>query len=127
MNYIKKKLNLPFEKAINKLTVALLEEKFGIISEINMKEIFKKKINADFRNYKILGACNPDFAYKALLLEDKIGMLLPCNIIVQEQGEELVEISVLEPLYTMADIDNIKLKVLAFEIGEKLKKVLTNL
>ncbi|MBS1493384.1 MAG: DUF302 domain-containing protein [Bacteroidetes bacterium] len=125
--YLTRKTNLNFDDAINKMTSALTEEGFGIISEIDVKDTFKKKIDVDFRNYKIFGACNPCFAHKAILLEDKIGTLLPCNLIVQEQEDGVTEVSVINPLETMAGIDNIKLKVLAYEIGERLKKVLNNI
>lgn len=128
MNYYwTKKTNLSFEEAIDKMSSALKEEGFGIISEIDVKDTLKKKIDVDFRNYKIFGACNPEFAHKAILLEDKIGTLLPCNFIVQEQEEGETEISAVNPLETMSGIDNIKLKVLAFEVGERLKKVLNNI
>lgn len=125
--YLTKKTNLSFDDAISKMTSALSEEGFGIISEIDVKETLKKKIDVDFRNYKIFGACNPGFAHKAILLEDKIGTLLPCNFIVQEQAEGETEISAINPLETMSGIDNIKLKVLAYEVGERLKKVLKNI
>jgi len=125
--YLTRKTNLNFDDAINKMTSALTEEGFGIISEIDVKETLKKKIDVDFRNYKIFGACNPEFAHKAILLEDKIGTLLPCNFIVQEQAEGETEISAVNPLETMSGIDNIKLKVLAYEVGERLKKVLNNI
>jgi uncharacterized protein (DUF302 family) len=125
--YWTQKTKLSFGEAINKMTDALGKEGFGIISEIDVKETFKKKINVDFRNYKIFGACNPDFAYKAITLENKIGTLLPCNFIVQEHDNGTVEVSAINPLETMSGIDNIKLKVLAYEVGEKLKKVLKNI
>lgn len=125
--YLTKKTNLSFDDAIAKMTSALTEEGFGIISEIDVKETLKKKIDVDFRNYKIFGACNPGFAHKAILLEDKIGTLLPCNFIVQEQAEGVIEVSAINPLETMAGIDNIKLKVLAYEVGERLKRVLNNI
>lgn len=125
--YLTKKTTLSFDDAVDKMTSALNEEGFGIISEIDMKDTFKKKIDVDFRNYKIFGACNPCFAHKAILLEDKVGTLLPCNLIVQEQANGETEVSAINPLETMAGIDNIKLKVLAYEVGERLKKVLNNI
>ncbi|MBN8571755.1 MAG: DUF302 domain-containing protein [Ignavibacteria bacterium] len=125
--YLTRKTGLSFDDAIAKMTSALTQEGFGIISEIDVKETFKKKIDVDFRNYKIFGACNPEFAHKAILLEDKIGTLLPCNFIVQEQEEGETEISAVNPLETMSGIDNIKLKVLAYEVGERLKRVLNNI
>ncbi len=125
--YLTRKTGLSFDDAITKMTSALTKEGFGIISEIDVKDTFKKKIDVDFRNYKIFGACNPEFAHKAILLEDKIGTLLPCNFIVQEQEEGETEISAVNPLETMSGIDNIKLKVLAYEVGERLKRVLNNI
>jgi len=125
--YFTKKTSLSFDDAITKMTSALTEEGFGIISEIDVKDTLKKKIDVDFRNYKIFGACNPVFAHKAILLEDKIGTLLPCNFIVQEQGDGSTEVSAINPLETMAGIDNIKLKVLAYEVGERLKRILNNI
>ncbi len=125
--YLTTKTKLSFGDAINKLTSALKDEGFGIISEIDVKETFKEKINIDFRDYKIFGACNPDFAHKAILLEDKIGTLLPCNIVVQEMPDGEIEVSAVNPLGTMSGIDNIKFKVLAYEVGERLKKVLNNI
>ena len=118
---------MPFDETVARMTNALSDEGFGIISEIDVKDTFKKKIDVDFRNYKIFGACNPGFAHKAILLEDKVGTLLPCNIIVQEEPDGDVEVSAINPLETMAGIDNIKLKILAYEVGEKLKKVLNNI
>lgn len=125
--YTSKKTGLSFQKVTEKMISALSEEGFGVVSEIDMKETLKKKINVDLRDYKIFGTCNPDFAYKAIMLEDKIGTLLPCNIVVQEMTDGGIEISAVNPLETMAGVDNIKLKVLAYEVGERLKKVLNNI
>ncbi|MBX7044768.1 MAG: DUF302 domain-containing protein [Ignavibacteria bacterium] len=125
--YFTKRSKLPFDETVARMTNALSDEGFGIISEIDVKDTFKKKIDVDFRKYKIFGACNPGFAHKAILLEDKVGTLLPCNIIVQEEPDGDVEVSAINPLETMAGIDNIKLKILAYEVGEKLKKVLNNI
>lgn len=125
--YLTKRTNLSFQAAIDRMTSALSEEGFGIISEIDIKDTLKKKINVDFRNYKIFGACNPGYAHKAIQIEDKIGTLLPCNIIVQEKTDGETEVSAINPLETMSGIDNIKLKVLAYEVGERLKRVLNNI
>lgn len=128
MNFYTTKISkLTFDEAIKRLSAALSEEGFGIVSEIDMKDTLKKKIDVDFRNYKIFGACNPVFAHKAIMLEDKIGTMLPCNIVVQERPDGDIEVSAINPLETMAGIDNIKLKVLAYEVGERLKKVLNNI
>ncbi|MEO8233017.1 MAG: DUF302 domain-containing protein, partial [Ignavibacteriota bacterium] len=83
--YFSKKIDLGFEEAIEKVTEALKSEGFGILTEIDVKETLKKKLDVDFRPYRILGACNPPFAYKALQAEDKVGIMLPCNVIVQEK------------------------------------------
>lgn len=125
--YLTKRTNLSFQAAIDRMTSALSEEGFGIVSEIDIKDTLKKKINVDFRNYKIFGACNPGYAHKAIQIEDKIGTLLPCNIIVQEKTDGETEVSAINPLETMSGIDNIKLKVLAYEVGERLKRVLNNI
>lgn len=125
--YLTKRTNLSFQAAIDRMTSALSDEGFGIISEIDIKDTLKKKINVDFRNYKIFGACNPGYAHKAIQIEDKIGTLLPCNIIVQEKTDGETEVSAINPLETMSGIDNIKLKVLAYEVGERLKRVLNNI
>ncbi len=118
-----KKTNLSFEEAIKKVGEELKKEGFGIITEIDLKEKFREKLEVDFRNYKILGACNPEMAYKAIQLEDKIGALLPCNIVVQENNDE-VEISAINPLESIGALDNSKLKDLASEVSKKLKVVI---
>ena len=92
--HLSKKVTLSFTEAVEKVITELKKEGFGIITEINMKETFKKKINVDFRKYIILGACNPRFAYEALLQEDKLGVFLPCNVVVQEHESGEVEISI---------------------------------
>jgi uncharacterized protein (DUF302 family) len=125
--YLTKRTSLSFQDTIDRMTSALSEEGFGIVSEIDIKDTLKKKINVDFRNYKIFGACNPGYAHKAIQMEDKIGTLLPCNIIVQEKPDGETEVSAINPLETMSGIDNIKLKVLAYEVGERLKRVLNNI
>ena len=121
--YIAKKLNVTFEDAILKVTDELKKEGFGIISEIDIQDKLKEKLNIDFRKYKILGACNPPFAYEALQNEDKIGTMLPCNIIVQEHGEKNIEIAAINPSVSMQGVDNPKLGDLASKIKDKLEKV----
>ncbi len=125
--YLTTRKNLSFSEAIKKITECLSSEGFGVISEIDLNETLHKKPGVNFKKYKILGTYNPDITYKAIMLEDKIGTLFPCNLIIQEQSENEVEISVINPLQSMTGIDNIKLKILAYEAGEKLKKVLNNL
>jgi uncharacterized protein (DUF302 family) len=125
--YFNKTLNISFDDAITKVTEELKNEGFGILTEIDVKEAMKKKLNKDFRKYKILGACNPPFAYKALLTEDKIGTMLPCNVIVQELDSGNVEVAAIDPIASMQAVDNPSLGDIANEISEKLKKVIDNL
>ncbi|MEP2773996.1 MAG: DUF302 domain-containing protein [Fulvivirga sp.] len=114
--------NVSFEEAIQKVTEALKEEGFGILTEIDVKETLKKKLDEDFRPYRILGACNPPFAHKALLAEDKIGAMLPCNVIVQ-QTDDGVEIAAVDPVASMQAVGNKDLAKIAEEIQSKLKSV----
>ncbi len=109
------------------MTDELKKEGFGILTEIDVKEALKKKLNVDFRKYKILGACNPPFAYQALQAEDKIGTMLPCNVIVQEHTEGNVEIAAVDPVASMQAIENPKLKNIAEQVQAKLKRVIDNL
>jgi uncharacterized protein (DUF302 family) len=122
--YFTKTLNLSFDRAITGVTEELKKEGFGILTEIDVKETLKKKLNVDFRRYKILGACNPPFAYKALQAEDKIGTMLPCNVIVQEIAGGDVEVTVIDPLASMQAVENPALKEIAAEISKKLKTVI---
>ena len=118
---------MPFDKAVEKTLEELKKEGFGIITTIDMKETFKKKINEDFRNYLILGACNPRYAHAALLEEDKIGVFLPCNVVVQEHDNGEVEVSVINPEAIMRDIDNLNLKTFGTEVREDMESVLDRL
>ena len=129
MNYYHSKLlvNVTFDEAVVKVTEALEAEGFGILTEIDIKATLKKKLDVDFYNYKILGACNPPFAYKALLSEDKIGTMLPCNVIVQEKIAGQVEVSAVDPAASMQAIENKALKDIATEIGARLQKVIEGL
>lgn len=122
--YFSKTITGSFDDAILKVTEALKAEGFGILTEIDIKATLKKKLDVDFYNYKILGACNPPFAYKALLAEDKIGTMLPCNVIVQEKTAGQVEVSAIDPSASMQAIENEKLVGIATEIRERLQKVL---
>lgn len=121
--YFNKTVSLPFDSAIEKVTEELKKDGFGILTEIDVKATIKKKLNEDFRNYRILGACNPPFAHKALLAEDKIGTMLPCNVIVQELGEGKVEIAAVDPVASMQAISNPQLAEIAEQIRTKLKNV----
>jgi len=116
-----------FEEAIERVTEALKKEGFGVLTEIDVKETLKKKIDVDFKKYKILGACNPHFAHKALLSEDKIGVFLPCNVIVEEHENGVVEVSAVDPIASMSTVENESLGGLATEVQQKLLNVINNL
>ena len=118
--------NISFDEVIKKVTDALKAEGFGILTEIDIKETLKKKLDEDFRPYRILGACNPPSAYKALLAEDKIGAMLPCNVIVQ-QLEDGVEVAAVDPVASMQAVENEALKEIANEIRGKLRSVIDSL
>jgi uncharacterized protein (DUF302 family) len=121
--YYSKKMNVGFDEAVSRVTQALEEEGFGVLTEIDVKGTLKKKLDVDFRNYRILGACNPPFAYKALQAEDKIGTMLPCNVIVQETDDGGIEVAAIDPTASMKAIDNPALTDIAETIGRKLKTV----
>ena len=125
--YFSKTLKLSFEEAVTKVTDDLKKSGFGIITEIDVKETLKKKLNVDFRKYKILGSCNPPYAYKALQAEDKIGLMLPCNVIVQELPGGKVEVAAIDPVASMAAVDNLKLREVGEQVRVKLKAVIDNL
>lgn len=119
--------NTSFDEALEKIAIELKKEGFGVLTEIDVKETLKKKIDVDFKRYKILGACNPHFAYKALTAEDKIGVFLPCNIIVQEHENGEVEVAAVDPIASMISVNNPALGSLAEEVQQKLKRVIENL
>lgn len=125
--YIRKKINSEFENVIANITEALKTEGFGIITEIDVQNTFKEKLEVDFRKYRILGACNPSFAYKALLEEDKIGLMLPCNIIVQELDNNIIEVAAINPVASMMAVENKTITEIAGEIKEKLERVINSL
>ncbi|RDI97555.1 DUF302 domain-containing protein [Dyella solisilvae] len=125
--YFAKKLNMKFEQAIEHVTEALKSEGFGIISTIDVQETLKKKIDVDFRPYRILGACNPKLAYEALSIEDKIGTMLPCNVVVQAQEGGMVEVAAVDPVASMQAIANSKLEATAGGVRAKLKRVVDSL
>ena len=116
-----------FDEAIAKVTEELKKEGFGILTEIDVKETLKKKIDVDFRKYKILGACNPPFAYKALQAEETLGVLLPCNVVVQEKEGGKVQVSIVNPMESMQAVKNPALEEIAAEVSSKLEKVLESL
>ena len=125
--YVSTTFNGTFENAIAKATEELKKEGFGILTEIDVKETLKKKLDVDFKKYKILGACNPSFAYQALQAENKIGTMLPCNVIVEEHDDGTVEVSAVNPLESMKAIENEKLGDVANQVNEMLKKVIKNI
>ncbi len=122
--YFSKNLTGSYEETISRVTEALKKEGFGILTTIDVRETLKKKLGVDFRNYKILGACNPPFAYEALQVQDKVGLLLPCNIIVQEHELGQIEVSAIDPLVAMQAANNPKLKAIAERVRSKLKRVI---
>jgi uncharacterized protein (DUF302 family) len=115
-----------FDEAIDKVTEELKKEGFGVLTEIDVKQALKKKLDVDFRKYRILGACNPQYAYKALLAEDKIGTMLPCNVIVQETEDGTVEIAAIDPVASMQSVQNESLGEIATTVRSKLKQVIEN-
>ena len=118
---------MPFDEAVTYVTEELMKEGFGVLTEIDVKATMKKKLDVDFRNYRILGTCNPPFAHRALEAEDKIGTMLPCNVIVQEVAEGTVEIAAVDPIASMQAIDNPALGELAREVQAKLKRIVEDL
>ena len=116
-----------FEEAIEQVTNELKKEGFGILTEIDLQKTLKNKLDVDLRKYKILGACNPHFAFKALQSENKIGVFLPCNVIVQEHENKDIEVSVVDPIASMIAVENEDLGAMANEIQQKLKQVIKNM
>jgi len=125
--YFNKTISGNFDDVIIKVTDELKKEGFGILTEIDVKETLKKKLDVDFKKYKILGACNPPFAYKALQAEDKIGAMLPCNVIVIEQAPGRIEVAAIDPIASMQAVGNPNLGKVASEVQSKLKKVVESL
>lgn len=125
--YFTKIVEGTFSKVIENVTKELQKEGFGILTEIDVKATLKKKLDVDFRNYRILGACNPPFAYKALQVEEKVGTMLPCNVVVQEKPDGKIEVSAVDPVASMQAIDNPTLVEIAQDIQQKLKKVINNI
>jgi uncharacterized protein (DUF302 family) len=125
--HFSKSLATSFDEAVARVISELKKEGFGVLTEIDVKETLKKKLNVDFKNYRILGACNPSFAHQALQAEDKIGTMLPCNVIVQEQAQGNVEVSAVDPLASMQAIQNPNLRDIAEQVRAKLKTVVDSL
>ena len=128
MTIYSRKLRVSFDQAVSKVTEALARRGFGVITTIDVKSVFKQKLNLDFRNYTILGACNPDFAYKAISIESHMGVMLPCNVVVQQHESGEIEISAINPLET---IDRVQaapsLNELAMEVTSRLRAALDDL
>ena len=121
--YFNKILALTFDDTIERVKAELKKEGFGVLTEIDVKKTLQEKLAVDFRPYRILGACNPSFAYKALLAEDKIGTMLPCSVIVQELAPGRVEVAAVDPLASMAAVQNPDLGAVGLEVREKLRSV----
>lgn len=119
--------NTSFADAVEKTVAALKVEGFGVLTEIDIKDTLKKKLDADFHNYTILGACNPEMAYQALQAENKIGTMLPCNVIVQEREPGTVEISAVDPVASMMAVENDSLAGIALDVQKKLTKVIQSI
>jgi uncharacterized protein (DUF302 family) len=124
--YFSKTLDLSFDKAIIRVTDELKKEGFGVLTEIDVKATLKKKLDADFRNYRILGACNPPFAYQALQAEPHIGLMLPCNVVVQEAENGKTLVSAIDPIVSMRAVENDSLGEIARQVKAKLQKVIEN-
>ena len=125
--YFAKTLADTFDHAIQRTTEALKLEGFGIITEIDVTNTFKQKLGIDFRNYRILGACNPKLAHEALAVEDKVGTMLPCNVVVQDIGNGKIEVAAIDPVASMQAIDNPQLRQAAEVVRGKLAKVVAAL
>jgi len=125
--YFSKTISISFDEAIIRVTDVLKSEGFGVISDIRMNEKLKEKLGVDFKKYTILGACNPSYAYKALQVEDKIGTMLPCNIVVQELSENHIEVAAVNPIASMMAIQNPALTGIAKEVTDKLQVVISRL
>jgi len=125
--YFNKILKGDFDQVIDKVTDELKKVGFGILTEIDVKETLKKKLDVDFKKYRILGACNPPYAHKALLAEDKIGTMLPCNVIVQEVAARVIEVAAVNPMASMQAVENDALKEIAQEITLKLENIIKKL
>lgn len=122
--YYAKTIARPFDEVVAATREALSQEGFGVITEIDVRQTMKAKIGEDFRPYMILGACNPRLAYEALQLEDKVGIMLPCNVIVQDAGGGRTEVAAVDPVASMAAIANDALKEKASAVGQKLRAAL---
>jgi uncharacterized protein (DUF302 family) len=122
--YFNKTLEVPFDEAVEKVKAELKKEGFGVLTDIDVKKTLNEKLGVEFRKYRILGACNPSYAHKALLAEDKIGTMLPCNVIVQEHTDGRVEVAAIDPVASMQAVGNPALEPVGAEVRAKLKHVI---
>lgn len=122
--YISKTVSMSYDEAIEKTTAALKEQGFGVLTEIDMQGTLKKKLGVDFHKYQVLGACNPNFAHQALQVEDKVGVLLPCNVVVQEKEEGSVEIAAMDPVSALGIIENSEMDAIAKQVRDAVSKAL---
>ncbi|MGA1820320.1 MAG: DUF302 domain-containing protein [Thermoplasmatota archaeon] len=122
-----KDVEMDFDKAVERVEEELKKEGFGVLTEIDVKATLKKKLDVDFRNYRILGACNPPFAHQALLSEPNIGLMLPCNVVVQEMDRNIIRVSAIDPIASMMAVQNDSLGGIAVQVQEKLKRVIESL
>ncbi len=127
MNHFSKVLDTSFEEAITQVTNALKEEGMGVLTEIDVQATLKKKIDVDFRKYKILGACHPVIAYQMLQTDDKAGVFYPCNVVVQEHEDGTVEVSAVDPLIMFLTIHSLKAKEIALGASQKMQRVIESL
>ena len=125
--YFSRKLSMTFDEAVGRTIEALKKEGFGVLTDIDVQATLKKKLGVDFRKYRILGACNPPYAYEALKKEDKIGTMLPCNVIVQEISPGEVEVAAIDPAASMQAVANPELADVALAVRQKLKNVIADL
>ncbi len=125
--YIHKKVSTGFDETIGAVTEALKTEGFGVLTDIDIQATLKNKLDVDFRNYRILGACNPSFAYKALQAEEYIGAMLPCNVIVQEDKDGVVHVAAVDPVTSMQAVDNLALQKIAQEVHARLDRMVKSL
>jgi uncharacterized protein (DUF302 family) len=128
MYYYSRKLQIPFEEAVQRITKTLQQQGFGVLTNIDLKETLRQKLNVEFRKYTILGACNPEFAYKAVSLESHIGLMLPCNIVIQEHQNNEVEVSAISPLETIDKANTTaQLLDIAHEVNNRLRTAVDDL
>jgi uncharacterized protein (DUF302 family) len=125
--YFSKVLDIPFDEAVARVTDELKKEGFGVLTEIDVQKTLKQKLDADFRRYRILGACNPPFAYQALKAEPMIGLMLPCNVIVHEPEEGKAEVAAIDPVASMRAVENEGLRAIGEQVRAKLQQVIANL